>query len=537
MFRPLLQSRFVRRTGYLAGAGLAVWGVDRYAYSSVLERNLRSLGMGLVIIADYKLNFQPGNAEGIDQLHQRVAERILWVCQKNGGLYIKFGQQIASVPVLPPAYARTFKVLYDDAPAVPYNEVERIFSQDFDGKLPSDIFSTFSIKPLASASIAQVHRATLKDGTPVAVKIQKPAIQKQIDMDLLMYRVLLMAYEKLFDLPLVWSADYIEEHIRQETDFINEGRNAERAAKAAMTAEGVGDKVYVPKVFWDLTTRRVLSAEWIDGVRLNDLEGLDKKGWSRKEIMTTVVNVFADQIFREGFVHSDPHPGNILIRDHPSTPSSHHRQTRPQVVLLDHGLYVQCNPKFKTEYALLWKAMFTQDVDAMRKITEGWGIRDVEVFASATLQRPWRPGKAVHVEPTSMADLYSSQVDIKNRVREFLANTELMPKELIFLGRNMNLIRSNNRLLSSPVNRINLMANRAASSLTAHSWTRFSYYTFRLTLFLSSLSFFFTRFVQEVMFRLTGKRGGGFEAVMDETARVMMEQRFGIKIDESVFAG
>ena len=120
-----------------------------------------------------------------------------------------------------------------------------------------------------------------------------------MDMDLWTYRLLLRVYEYLFELPLVWSADYIETHLRQETDFLNEGRNAERAAEAGKTAPGVGDRVYVPKVYWDLSSKRVLSAEWIDGVALNDLEKIDAKGWSRKEIMTTMVDVFADVSWKD----------------------------------------------------------------------------------------------------------------------------------------------------------------------------------------------------------------------------------------------
>ncbi|KAJ3035918.1 hypothetical protein HDV00_003319 [Rhizophlyctis rosea] len=536
MFRTLFKYKSVRRTAYGVGAGATVWGVDKFYFHSTLERNLRTITAGLIILADYKLNFVPGKVDEIDQLHERTAKRILDVCQKNGGLYIKFGQQIASVPVLPAPYARTFKVLYDNAPAVPYTEVEQIFLQEFN-KLPSDLFTTFSRQPLASASIAQVHRATLPDGSVIAVKVQKPQIRHQMDVDLMTYRFMLYLYEHLFDLPMVWSADYIEQHLRQETDFINEGKNAERAARSAQSAPGVGDKVYVPKVYWDLTSTRVLSAEWINGIPLNDLERIDRKGWSRTEIMTTMVDVFSDQIFREGFVHGDPHPGNILIRDHPSSSSSS-RRTRPQLVLLDHGLYVDCRPQFKQEYALFWKALFTQDLDTMKGIAEGWGIRDVEIFASATLQRPWRKSTKLHVEGVSMRDsmeAFRRQEEIKERVKTFLSNTDLMPKELIFLGRNM---KSNNRLYGSPVNRINMMANRAVESLgTTIAWSRINYWSFRATLFFSALSFYIVRVVQKVRQSMLGvKNVGGFEDVMDLSAKKAMEE-FGIKIDETLFEG
>lgn len=123
----------------------------------------------LVITVDYKLNFNAENASEIDALHERAAKRILTLCQENGGLYIKIGQQIASINhVLPPKWSQTFRVLYDDAPAVEYEAYLPLFMKHF-GKSPEEVFATFDRIPAASASIAQVHRATLKSGEAVAV--------------------------------------------------------------------------------------------------------------------------------------------------------------------------------------------------------------------------------------------------------------------------------------------------------------------------------------------------------------------------------
>ncbi|RKO93464.1 ABC1 family-domain-containing protein, partial [Blyttiomyces helicus] len=459
-----------------AGVG-ALWSWDHYANASTFERNLRTLYTGAVISADYKLNFTPEKAGAIDAVHERGA------CQPgresfSGGLYVKFGQAVAAVPVLPPQY-QVFRALLDNAPAVPYEDVEAIFIAEL-GAPPSSFFTTFSRRPIASASIAQVHRATLPDGTSVAVKIQKPAIAKQIEWDLRVHRFVLLCFETLFDLPLRWSADYIDRHMRLETDFTNEARNAERAANH-LKEEGLEEEVYVPKVYWDLTTKRVMTAEWIDGVSNHDASNgrssenaqkIDSLGWSRKTIMTSLVSAFATQTFCSGFIHCDPHPGNILVRDHPldaprdpSRPSR--RVPRPQICLLDHGLYIESSPTFTKNYALMWKSIFSNDTETLEAIAESWGIRDAQMLASSALQRPWRVGNAVHLgESAPITDVYENQVRMKERIRNFLYDTELLPRELIFLGRSMNLIRANNRLLGSPVNRINILANRAVSSLS-----------------------------------------------------------------------
>ena len=151
------------------------------------------------------------------------------------------------------------------------------------------------------ASIAQVHRAKLKDGRTVAVKIQKPYIQGQMPFDLFAHRIVLYIFEKLFDLPLSWSIPYIEKHLHQEVDFINEAENAERTF-ASLKAD-FGDSVYVPTVYWDLTKKRVMTSEWIDGTKITDKQTLKQKGFDVTWILTRFVEVFAHQIFIGGFVH------------------------------------------------------------------------------------------------------------------------------------------------------------------------------------------------------------------------------------------
>ncbi|CAG8765902.1 4172_t:CDS:2, partial [Dentiscutata heterogama] len=108
-------------------------------------------------------------------------------------------------------------------------------------------------------------------------------------------------------------------------DFENEGRNSERVRSEFEKERSFNDKVYVPKVFWDQTSKRVLTAEWIDGIKITDREGLQRYGFTFNDVMKTVIDIFAFQIFVSGFVHADPHPGNVLVRPHPSKSNKHYQ--------------------------------------------------------------------------------------------------------------------------------------------------------------------------------------------------------------------
>ncbi len=148
------------------------------------------------MLSPVKLNFNPKNSSEIEALHQRVADRLHHVVQVNQGLFIKMGQAIGlQAALLPKPYRDAFSNIFDAAPMVPYPEIEQVFKQDFDGRTPDDMFESFDRVPVASASIAQVHLATVRRRAggrewteKVAVKVQKPAIRKQMEWDLWSYR-------------------------------------------------------------------------------------------------------------------------------------------------------------------------------------------------------------------------------------------------------------------------------------------------------------------------------------------------------------
>ena len=221
------------------------------------------------------------------------------------------------------------------------------------------------------------------------------------------------------------------------------------------------DKVYIPQVYENYTTKKVMTAEWIDGVRMTDRNGIKQLMGERVDaisedsaahrfptlkggistILTTMVDLFSVQIFEWGWVHCDPHPGNMIVRPHPTIKGA------PQLVLLDHGLYVRSTPNFQRQYATLWKSLLTLDLKVLEEVAKEWGIGEPKMFASATLMRPLSSfndksddeGEKFEKEFSEMND-YEKSVAMKKRLQNFLVDQDRMPKELLFIGRNLRFV-------------------------------------------------------------------------------------------------
>lgn len=246
----------------LLGAGLVGYAYDCLEGGQKINRSALAGYVAFATFVDYKYVLTYTD-KSLGQVHKRVADRWLWCVQQNGGLYTKLAQAVSSMNhVLPPEYLDTLKVIQDHAPTVDHNQVEQVLLKSF-GKTSSELFSYFEPEAIASASIAQVHRARLPDGTPVAVKIQKPAIAKQIEADLFMYRWLGFFLEKSFGLPLQWTIPYTSAQLRQETDFRIEANNSKLAE--ADIEPALRGKVSIPRVYEEFSNDRVLTCEWIEG--------------------------------------------------------------------------------------------------------------------------------------------------------------------------------------------------------------------------------------------------------------------------------
>ncbi len=288
------------------GLVLSAYAYDTFFCYERFNRNARSVIAALQTAYDYKVEFPKAMtpAEESD-IHRRVANRCYDVCCENGGLYVKLGQTITTMAhVMPPEYYEIFKNLHDQAPQADPEAVRNVIREEL-GDEPDSIFSHFEPTAVASASIAQVHRATLRDGTPVAIKVQKPWISWQMPWDLACYRLLVYALDWYFEMPMYWTTDSVCRAITDEADFRVEARYSERAAKNWATSAFSQD-VHVPKVHWPYTSRKVMCQEWCEGVKINETAKLEALGFDRTKVANTMVNIFADQIFRTGLVHGDP---------------------------------------------------------------------------------------------------------------------------------------------------------------------------------------------------------------------------------------
>lgn len=241
------------------------------------------------------------------------AERMRLVLEELGPTFIKLGQFLSTrSDILPPNYVEEFAKLQDNVPPFSYTEVAAELQREF-GMEISELFSSFTREPLAAASIAQVHRAVLKTGEEVVVKVRRPGIVDLIETDIEALTLLAMMSEKhlpnseIYD--PVGQIRELARTIRRELDLSLEGRTIERFA-----ANFAGDSsVYFPKVYWQYTSKAALTMELIEGLKVSDIESLTEAGLDLKLIAKRGADAFVKMVLQHGFFHGDLHPGNILI--------------------------------------------------------------------------------------------------------------------------------------------------------------------------------------------------------------------------------
>jgi ubiquinone biosynthesis protein len=233
--------------------------------------------------------------------------------EELGPTYIKLGQILSSRPDLVPVdFLRELAKLQDKVPPFPYAAVKKIVESELGFPL-DELFAHFDQQSLASASIGQVHKARIKNGVEVAVKVQRPGIQRVIEVDLeIMHYLATLMERHIEELSLHRPVKIVEEFARtleKELDYQLEASNMERVA-----LNFIDDAyTYIPKVFRDFSTAHVLTAEFVDGIKVSDIERLDAAGLDRKTITDRGADILLKQIFDHGFFQADPHPGNLFV--------------------------------------------------------------------------------------------------------------------------------------------------------------------------------------------------------------------------------
>lgn len=425
---------------------------------------MRAAYVGMYTVANYKFLWNTDNAH---EVNKRVAQAITNCCLENEGLYVKIGQAIFSMAaILPKEYTESLGRLLDKAKTYDYEVIAKIIDDELGPGVVKDIDPV----PIGSASLAQVHRGIYSaTGERVAIKVQKPNVSVQAYWDLWMYRLLVKTLEWVFDIPLYWSVGFTCSHFMSELDFTLEGVNSELAKEQLLGC--LGDTVYVPKVIE--SRPRVLVTEWIDDtVMISNVKGLVSRGFDCKRIVLDATKIFGNQIFKTGHVHCDPHPGNLLVRNHPNGKPGQH-----QIVLIDHGLYVELPEHLRNDYARLWVAMAPpSDRATVEEICHKWGIGSVDLFqaivrAGGNNKQKQTTGTPIDdvIDPVDRARLDQKRKRsaaelnalVKDNLKKLLQDTSKFPRELILVGRCMNYIRAANWTHGSPIDRVAVLANIA----------------------------------------------------------------------------
>ncbi|MBT9312349.1 ABC1 kinase family protein [Leptothoe kymatousa] len=265
------------------------------------------LGFGLGLLWDRQTG-------GAAKNEAKRAIQLRDVLTKLGPAYIKIGQALSTRPdLVPPAYMEELVKLQDQIPPFPNEIAFRLIQEDL-GATPDDIYAEFSSHPVAAASLGQVYKGKLKTGEDVAIKVQRPGLTAQITRDIYLLRRFAQwtcNNLKVVRSDLVSIMDEFGTRIFEEMDYTHEGENAQRFE----TLYGYLPEIIVPQIYTDLTARRVLTMEWINGTKLTEPEILESKGLKATDIVEIGVQCSLRQLLEHGFFHADPHPGNLLVTD------------------------------------------------------------------------------------------------------------------------------------------------------------------------------------------------------------------------------
>ena len=292
------------------------WNQEKY---SANRRRLDIWRFVLTLLYQFWLNgkkWSYPNGYSEDRLNQRRQRQAVWIREgllELGPTFIKVGQLFSTrADLFPVAYVNELSKLQDQVPAFGYEQVEKIIQEDL-GKSISQLFASFDPIPLAAASLGQVHKAKLTSGEEVVVKIQRPGLKKLFTIDLAILQKITQYFQNhpKWGKGRDWNGIYDEccKILWLEADYLHEGRNAD-TFRRNFRGE---DWVKVPRVYWRYASPRVLTLEYLPGIKISHYEAIEAAGLDRKELAQLGAKAYLRQLLNDGFFHADPHPGNLAV--------------------------------------------------------------------------------------------------------------------------------------------------------------------------------------------------------------------------------
>ncbi|MGB0524492.1 MAG: ABC1 kinase family protein [Flammeovirgaceae bacterium] len=337
-------------------------------------------------------------------------ERIRMALEELGGTYIKLAQLLSNRPdIIPDELILEFQKLQSQAPAFSTEKAKQIIEDEM-GYPVEKLFSFFDPRPLGAASIGQVHRAKLRTGEEVVVKIQRPGVRDIIEADLDIIKIIVKRGENyLASIGLINPMDIVhafEKSIMKELDYLNEARNIEQFRKFYQD----DPNFIVPIAYKGLSTEKVLIMEFVSGCKITDIKRLEEWGLDPKEIAVKGLDIYLKQIFEAGYFHADPHPGNVLVR-----PDG-------VIVLIDFGMVGKLMQQDKFALAGIFISMAQQNARGMannfRKLSLEGDIEDMQAL-EYDLNEFIEDFANLEVEELSVADMARrlQQIIFKYRIR------------------------------------------------------------------------------------------------------------------------
>lgn len=458
-------------TGCIAGLALADWQQRRIHFATqVVVRSIRTACTVTSIGMHYqwhlcKERYFNSSTDWL-RVHEFAAQKLLKLMQRNGGLYVKVGQHLSTLQyILPEEYCTTLSALHNrNIPESPFEDVLSMIASELQWKEDMEeeaqiwtIFESIDAHPIGCASLAQVHRGTLSsswisssikdtnlrkhymENPSVAIKVQHKRLADMVQVDLFTLKQLFRAIQICFpSIPnLMWICNEMQRNIPNELDFECEARNADRLRKFNLNLQ-------IPIVCWPLTSKRLLVMEHIAGCHPTDMQTLQKWKIDPNMVIHTLMDAFARMIFEYGFVHCDPHPGNVII------------MKNGRVALIDHGLYRSVPLDIRRAYGRLWYSLLSANEQemalALRQVLNqkdpALQISPHRLISCLITQRSWqsisamtlhqRPDKAEIALVRSRANAY---------IHHVLSLLSHLPPVVLMLLKTNDLLRNLQRIL------------------------------------------------------------------------------------------